>query len=76
MIELLAAIPSVVWGFIGIMILGPILIKFTGVLVDHILCNAHVSLALMSIPIIVSVSEDALRAVPDSYREAALASRS
>lgn len=72
-IELLAAIPSVVWGFIGIMILGPILIRFTGAPVGINILNGGVILALMSIPIIVSVSEDALRAVPDSYREAALA---
>ena len=72
-IELLAAIPSVVWGFIGIMILGPILIKFTGAPVGINILNGSIILALMSIPIIVSVSEDALRAVPDSYREAALA---
>ena len=72
-IELLAAIPSVVWGFIGIMVLGPILIKLTGAAVGINILNGGIILALMSIPIIVSVSEDALRAVPDSYREAAMA---
>ena len=72
-IELLAAIPSVVWGFIGIMVLGPIVIHFTGAPVGINILNGGVILALMSVPIIVSVSEDALRAVPDSYREAAMA---
>jgi phosphate transport system permease protein len=72
-IELLAAIPSVVWGFIGMMVLGPIIIRFTGAPVGVNLLNGGVILALMSVPIIVSVGEDALRAVPDSYREAALA---
>ncbi len=72
-IELLAAIPSVVWGFIGYMVLGPIIIWATGAPVGINVLNGGIILALMSVPIIVSVSEDALRAVPDSYREAALA---
>jgi len=72
-IELLAAIPSVVWGFIGYMVVGPILIKLTGAPVGVNVLNGGIILALMSVPVIVSVSEDALRAVPDSYREAAQA---
>ena len=72
-IELLAVIPSVVWGFIGVMVLGPILIQLTGAPVGINILNGGLILALMSVPIIVSVSEDALRAVPDSYREAATA---
>lgn len=72
-IELLAAIPSVVWGFIGYMVLGPIIIWATGAPVGINVLNGGIILALMSVPIIVSVSEDALRAVPDSYREAAIA---
>jgi phosphate transport system permease protein len=72
LIELLAAIPSVVWGFIGYIVLGPIIIRLTGAPVGVNLLNGGIILALMSVPIIVSVGEDALRAVPDSYREAAL----
>jgi phosphate transport system permease protein len=72
-IELLAAIPSVVWGFVGYMVLGPLIIKFTGAPIGINLLNGGIILALMSVPIIVSVAEDALRAVPDSYREAAMA---
>jgi phosphate transport system permease protein len=72
-IELLAAIPSVVWGFIGYMVLGPIIIWATGAPVGLNILNGGMILALMSVPVIVSVSEDALRAVPDTYREAALA---
>ena len=72
-IELLAAIPSVVWGFIGCMVLGPLVIWATGAPVGLNILNGGIILALMSVPVIVSVSEDALRAVPDSYREAALA---
>jgi phosphate transport system permease protein len=72
-VELLAAVPSVVWGFIGYMVMGPIIIKLTGAPVGVNLLNGGIILALMSVPIIVSVGEDALKAVPDSYREAALA---
>ena len=72
-VELLAAVPSVVWGFIGYMVMGPIIIKLTGASVGVNLLNGGIILALMSVPIIVSVGEDALKAVPDSYREAALA---
>jgi phosphate transport system permease protein len=72
-IELLAAIPSVVWGFVGYMVLAPIIIRLTGAPVGVNILNGGIILALMSVPIIVSVSEDSLRAVPDSYREAATA---
>lgn len=72
-IELLAAIPSVVWGFIGYMVLGPLMIWATGAPIGINILNGGVILALMSVPIIMSVGEDALRAVPDTYREAALA---
>ena len=77
-IELLAAIPSVVWGFVGIVVLGPLIIKGTALFGDAVpvginILNGSIVLALMSVPIIVSVAEDALRAVPDSYREAAVA---
>ena len=71
-IELLAAIPSVVWGFIGVVIIGPLIISTTGAPVGVNVLNASIILALMSVPVIVSVGEDALKAVPDSYREAAI----
>lgn len=72
-IELLAAIPSIVWGFIAYMVLGPLIMRVTGAPVGVNLLNGGIVLALMSVPIIVSVGEDALKAVPDAYREAALA---
>jgi phosphate transport system permease protein len=72
LIELLAAVPSVVWGFIGYMVLGPMIMDLTGAAVGVNLLTGGVILALMSVPIIVSVGEDALKAVPDSFREAAL----
>ncbi len=72
-IELLAAIPSVVWGFIGLTVMSRLTTAITGAPVGVNLLNAGVILALMSVPIIVSIGEDALKAVPDSYREASLA---
>jgi len=72
-IEMLAAIPSIVWGFIAYIIINPIIIAVTGAPVGVNILNAGIILALMSVPVIVSVGEDALKAVPDSYREAALA---
>ncbi|MGQ0735189.1 MAG: phosphate ABC transporter permease subunit PstC [Acidobacteriota bacterium] len=72
-IELLAAIPSVVWGFIGYMVLNPVLIATTGAPIGINILNGGIILALMSVPIIMSVGEDALKAVPDTYREAAIA---
>jgi phosphate transport system permease protein len=71
-IELLAAIPSVVWGFIGVVAIGPIIIDLGLSPVGVNVFNASIILALMSVPVIVSVGEDALKAVPDSYREAAI----
>jgi len=72
-IELLAAIPSVVWGFIGLTVMSKLIVRFTGAPVGVNVLNGGIILALMAVPIIVSISEDALKAVPDSFREAALA---
>lgn len=72
-IELLAAIPSVVWGFIGLTVTSKIVQQVTGAPVGVNILNGGIILALMCVPIITSIAEDALRAVPDSYREAALA---
>lgn len=72
-IELLAAIPSVVWGFIGLTVMNPVIMAVFHVPVGLNVLNAAILLALMSIPIMVSIGEDSLKAVPDSYREAALA---
>ena len=73
LVELLAAIPSVVWGFAGLTITSRLIVRFTNADVGVNLLNGAILLALMSIPVIVSLAEDALKAVPDSYREAALA---
>ncbi len=71
LVELLAAIPSVVWGFIGLTIMNPLIIEFFDVPVGLNVLNAGVILGLMAAPIMTSISEDALKAVPDRYREAA-----
>ncbi len=72
-IELLAAIPSVVWGFIGLTVMNPLIMRVFNVPIGLSVLNGGLILALMSVPIIVSIGEDALKAVPDSYREAGLA---
>ncbi len=70
-IELLASVPSVVWGFIALTILNPFIINTFDQPIGLNIFNASVILALMSIPVIVSIGDDALRSVPESYREAA-----
>jgi phosphate transport system permease protein len=71
LVELLAAIPSVVWGFIGLTIMNPLIIEIFNVPVGLNVLNAGIILGLMVAPIMTSIAEDALKAVPDRYREAA-----
>ena len=71
LVELLAAIPSVVWGFIGLSIMNPFIIETFGVPVGLNVFNAGLILGLMAAPIMTTIAEDALKAVPESYREAA-----
>ncbi|MDA0334826.1 MAG: phosphate ABC transporter permease subunit PstC [bacterium] len=71
LVELLAAIPSVVWGFIGLSIMNPLIIETFDVPVGLNVLNAGIILGLMAAPIMTSIAEDALKAVPDRYREAA-----
>jgi len=71
LVELLAAIPSVVWGFIGLTIMNPLIIQVFDVPVGLNVLNAGIILGLMAVPIMTSIAEDALKAVPDRYREAA-----
>jgi len=70
-VELLAAIPSVVWGFIGLAMMNPLIIDIFDVPVGLNVLNAGIILGLMAAPIMTSIAEDALKAVPDRYREAA-----
>jgi phosphate transport system permease protein len=72
-IELLAGIPSVVMGFIGLMLLSPFIQSAFNLNTGLCGLTAGIMLAFMSLPIIISVSEDALRAVPDDFRQASYA---
>ncbi len=72
-IELLSAIPSVVWGFVGLTVMSKLIVSATGAPVGVNVLNGGIILALMSVPVIVSIGEDALKAVPDSFREAGVA---
>lgn len=73
LIEILAGIPSVVLGFIGILVFAPFIRKFLDIPTGLTAFTGAVLLGLIAIPTIVSVAEDALDTVPDSYRQAALA---
>jgi phosphate transport system permease protein len=72
-VEILAGIPSVVTGFLGIVLFGPIIAKIfhTGHGLNAV--NGSFLLAIMSLPTIISISEDSLNAVPSAYAEASLA---
>ncbi len=71
-IELLAGIPSVVYGFIGVMVLAPLIRDNFGGPGLSILA-ASIILGIMILPTIMSISIDAIRAVPNTYREGAFA---
>lgn len=71
-LQTLAGIPSVVYGFFGLIILVPFMrVQFGGT--GFSMLTASIVLTVMILPIIVSVSEDAIRSVPYEYKEASLA---
>jgi phosphate transport system permease protein len=72
-VEILAGIPSVVVGFLGIILINPLIAKIFGISNGLNALNGSILLAIMSLPTIISLSEDALRAVPKAYKEASLA---
>lgn len=72
-VELLAGIPSVMMGFIGLALLSPLVQSAFNLNTGLCGLTASVMLALMSLPAIVSVSEDALHAVPREFKEASYA---
>jgi phosphate transport system permease protein len=72
-IEMLAAIPSVAIGFLGIVLVGPGLAHIFGIQNGLNALNGSILLAIMALPTIVTISEDAINAVPKSHREASLA---
>ena len=71
-VELLAGIPSVVYGLIGMIVLVPAVMKTFDLKSGSCLLSAILVLAIMVLPNIISVSETALRAVPPEYEEASL----
>jgi phosphate transport system permease protein len=73
MIEVLAGIPSVVLGFFGMTLVAPLIRETLGMPTGLSAFTGAIILAYMSLPTIISVAEDALDAVPKSYRDAALA---
>lgn len=72
-IEMLAAIPSVVIGFLGIVLVGPWIALFSDLPNGLNALNGAVLLAIMALPTIITISEDAIHAVPRTYREASYA---
>ncbi len=72
-VELLGGLPSVVLGFLGILLLSPFLRKVFDLPTGLTMLAGSILLGAIAIPTIVSVSEDSLDAVPRSYRDAALA---
>lgn len=72
-IEILAGIPSVVYGFFGLAVLAPFLQAVLGLPTGRTALTAAIILAVMALPTIASLAEDALTAVPTSYREASMA---
>ena len=73
MIEVLAGIPSVVLGFFGMTVIAPLVRETLGAPTGLTAFTGALILAYMSLPTIISVAEDALDAVPKSYRDAGLA---
>lgn len=72
-VELLSAIPSVVYGFLGMVILGDVIPAITGTPFRLSAFNGGVVLAIMLTPMLASLAEDALFSVPRSYRSASYA---
>ncbi len=72
-IELLAGIPSVVLGFFALMVMASYVQELFGVVYRLNAINAGIALGLAVIPIVYTVADDALNAVPRSYREASIA---
>lgn len=72
-VELLAALPSVVIGFFGMVIVAPFLQNVLDIPTGLNIFNASLMLAFMSVPTICSISEDAIYSVPTNLKEASLA---
>ena len=73
MVELLAGIPSVVYGLVGMMVLVPFVMNTFNLPSGATLFSAIIVLAIMILPNIIAISSNALKAVPKEYEEASLA---
>jgi phosphate transport system permease protein len=71
--EILSSIPSVVIGFVGLVLIGPLIADITGESHGLNAINGSILVAIMGLPTIISISTDAIRDVPKSMREASLA---
>jgi phosphate transport system permease protein len=72
-IEILAGIPSIVYGFFGMVIVAPYLQRTLNIPVGQTAFTGSLMLGIMATPTVCSISEDALSFVPNSFREASLA---
>jgi len=72
-VELLAGIPSVVYGFFGLVVLVPLVQKALNLPVGETAFTGSLVLAIMALPTIITVAEDAMRSTPSAMREASLA---
>ncbi|MDP4205116.1 MAG: phosphate ABC transporter permease subunit PstC [Bacteroidota bacterium] len=72
-IELLSGIPSVVFGFFGLIVIVPMIQKTFGLPVGETGLAGSIILAIMALPTIITISEDALRTTPRAMKEASLA---
>lgn len=73
LVELLAGIPSVVYGFFGLIVVVPLIQKLFHLDVGETALAGSIILGIMALPTIITISEDALRNVPNAMREASLA---
>jgi len=73
LVEILAGIPSIVYGFFGMAILAPFLQNLLGIPVGLCAFTASLVLGIMATPTVCSIAEDALSYVPRSFREASFA---
>ncbi|MBL7891683.1 MAG: phosphate ABC transporter permease subunit PstC [Bacteroidia bacterium] len=72
-IELLAGIPSVVYGFFGLIVIVPLVQKIFNLPVGETALSGSIVLAIMALPTIITISEDAIRNTPRAMKEASLA---
>lgn len=72
-VELLAGIPSVVYGFFGLVVIVPAIETFFNIPAGNTLLAGIIVLAIMILPTIITISETSLRALPPAYKEGALA---